>query len=234
MKKNPFLFPFLFLVSFIFAQNSILKQPDYQHIKFNKSDGYTIDELNSMEFDEVGWLWLAGIKYESANYKLGARNPVILRFNGKSFYEVKIPKNILIGASVLVLQKSHTNSFYVKLNSKKHSRLFKLNAKSLHFKEIDRPGTENDQSEKFELLKLKEQFIYIQNHTKGNILYYLDSLDSFHNIGTMKTNENVIGSNAVEIGDRILISKYTFGTEAITRNGNQFKKPQQLFIETQF
>ena len=228
MKKNPFLFPFLFLVSFIFAQNSLLKQPDYQHIKFNKSDGYTIDELNSMEFDEDGWLWLAGIKYESANYKLGARNPVILRFNGKSFYEVKIPKNILIGASVLVLQKSHTNSFYVKLNSKKHSRLFKLNAKSLHFKEIDRPGTENDQSEEFELLKLKEQFIYIQNHPKGNILYSLDSLDSFHNIGTMKTNENVIGSNAVEIGDRILISKYTFGTEAITRNGNQFKKTSTI------
>ena len=208
--------------------NKPFKSEDYQIIKFNKSDGYIIDELNSMEFDDDGWLWLTGIRYESVNYKLGARDPVILRFNGQAFYEVKIPEGILKETSNLVLQKSHTNSFYVKLESKQHSRLFKINAKSLQFKEIDRPGTAIELSAKYELLKLKEQFLYIQNHTNGNKLYYLDSTDSFHEIGIMKTEQNVIGSNTVDLGDRVLISKFAFGTEVITTTQNHLKETSSV------
>ena len=71
-----------------------------------------------MEFDDDGWLWLSGISYESRNYKLGAKNLIILRFNGQIFYEVSIPEKIIEGASNLTMQKSFDNSFYIKIEAK--------------------------------------------------------------------------------------------------------------------
>lgn len=228
MKKkidNYFLFVLacFFSLNFLFSQNSINDLSEYYHLKFDKSDGYIIDELNSMEFDDDGWLWLSGISYESRNYKLGVRNPIILRFNGKTFYEVEIPDNILEGTSNLMMQKSFGNSFYLKLEAAENSRLFRLDARSLVFNEIELPESGNKYKPKYELLKLRDRFLYVQQNPNGNKLYYLDNEDKFEFSGTMNTNENIVGARLVELENNIIISKFNFGSELFTKRNKELQ-----------
>ncbi|WP_353779573.1 hypothetical protein [Winogradskyella sp. 3972H.M.0a.05] len=202
-------------VGVVSAQSISTKKSDYFHITLGEKDGYNIDQLSSMVFDDDGWLWLSGVSTESRNYKLDNRNLIIQRFNGEAFYNVEIPDLVLEGTTDLVLHKASNNSFYVKLESQSTAKLFKLDAGSLLFSEIKLPDLDNNSI--YEIWNIQDKFLFIQQDPNGNLMYYLNQDDTFTPVGKMNTNEYISKARILELGEDLLISKFNFKPELFTK-----------------
>lgn len=205
----------MFFYCTFYGQNSSQNLPDYQHLKFDKSDGYYIDEVNSIQFDEDGWVWMSGIKYESQNYELGTQIPIILKFDGKNFYEIPLPNDISKNLNDLNLLKADKNSFFLKVHQNNSSSLLKLNTKTFDFENITLPNTN-----KFEIKKLNDKILLIQQDNGGNLLYYFNEDSSLDLIGKMETDKSPEGFRLFDLGNHFILDKYTIKPEVFPK-GNE-------------
>ena len=206
----------------ILAQKTATKYPNYTHLRLEKSDGYKLDQVNAMLFDEEGWLWMSGIRNVAQNFTLGERDLLIQRFNGQTFYDIAIPDEVIHDATNITLQKFLDGSFLVKVGAKEKSRLYRLDPRRITFEEIPLPNTTATKSPKFELFILEGRVLLVQENSQGNELYLMDpNSELFRLVGRMKTSKSIVNCFAVAIDDQLWISRYNIGTECFRWEGDQ-------------
>lgn len=93
---------------------------------------------------------------------------------------------------------------------------------------IKLPESNNKNKPKYELLKLKDKLLFIQQDPKGNKLFYMNNDEEFKLVGVMKTNENIVDAHIAEFKDGIIISKFNFGSELFTIDENRLRRAELI------
>jgi len=148
MDKNTFfkkssLFLYLFLCLTISVYQSIAQtQKDRlkQNFKeYTANDGYKVFDVNSMVFDDLGWLWISGENPNAGSSFLN-NQPIIQRFDGQSFNTLELPEyDNAINLEILI-KKRPDGQMYIIYNSENNINLFLVNPYDLVFKEIELPA----------------------------------------------------------------------------------------------
>ena len=89
LKKSYFLiFTLITLYSWSQTRNSVVNK----RIKYSSNDGYHILAPTTAVYDDLGWLWIVGNNAINDEYLFEKKDIIIQRFDGISFYDVKLPK----------------------------------------------------------------------------------------------------------------------------------------------
>lgn len=139
--KTSSLFLSLFLT--VWAHQSIAQtqtkrlKKDYK--EYTANEGYKVFDVNSMVFDDLGWLWISG---KNPNVKNSFMNnqPIIQRFDGQSFYTLELPAYDNAINLEIFIKKRPDGQMYIIYNSENNIKLFLVNPYDLVFKEIDLPA----------------------------------------------------------------------------------------------
>lgn len=83
-----------------------------QHEVFTKQDGIELDNINTIAFDNDGFLWLGGDLLDNRSIILSDKKLVLQRFNGKTFHSIPIPEALEI-ANVKQLLTRDDGKIYV-------------------------------------------------------------------------------------------------------------------------
>ncbi len=93
------------------AQNNEVYQK-----QFTQQDGLEIDNVNTLEFDQNGFLWLGGGPNLSRSKLIANTNPTLLqRFNGNSFHTIPLPNQQ--SNHITDLYKRNDGQFYIVTNN---------------------------------------------------------------------------------------------------------------------
>ena len=77
---------FHFSVLLNFAQSNQIHQKT-----FTKQDGIGLDIINSLCYDNDGFLWLGGSNLDNRSIIISERKLVLQRFNGHTFHNINLP-----------------------------------------------------------------------------------------------------------------------------------------------
>ncbi len=155
---------FVFLCAILTLQNFGQSLDQFQKRTFSKDDGLTLDSVNSMCYDNDGFLWLGGIDNDIRTILSNSKELALLRFNGNSFQEITIPNlskttnavsqlyrrkdgKILIVLNTeseekVILFDPYSISFnYIKLDAVAHSKVFAYNGKDYMLTQHDKKIT---------------------------------------------------------------------------------------------
>lgn len=58
---------------------------------FTHKEGFEVNEVNSMQYDQKGWLWISGKSYQIANNQINNRKLILQRYDGNLFHTVELP-----------------------------------------------------------------------------------------------------------------------------------------------
>ncbi|MFT4753220.1 MAG: hypothetical protein ACI85Q_000758 [Salibacteraceae bacterium] len=67
-----------------------------RHEVFSKQDGIELDNIESLAFDNDGFLWLGGSILDNRSIILSDKKLMLQRFNGRTFHSIPIPKELEI------------------------------------------------------------------------------------------------------------------------------------------
>ena len=83
--------------------------------QFTQQDGLEIDNVNTLEFDQNGFLWLGGGPNLSRSKLIANTNPTLLqRFNGNSFHTISLPDKEI--NAIIDIHKRSDGQFYIVSN----------------------------------------------------------------------------------------------------------------------
>jgi signal transduction histidine kinase len=125
-------FYLLFFTAFLSAQSATT-----YHKIFGEHDGFDIDVVRAMNFDNDGFLWLGGENLDSRKIILSNRNLVLQRFNGRTFHNIRLPKLEERIVRINQIYKRKDGLFYLRVEVKNNKpRLLSFNPVSMEFKKI--------------------------------------------------------------------------------------------------
>lgn len=110
---------------------------DIQTFRFR--DGLDVGFIQSLEFDEEGWLWLTGLESESGSNDFLNKGIKMQRFDGLSFHTVALPEveeNSFIDCRIF---KRSDGLFYIKYSGQKSDYLFLFDPLNFGFTRIEVP-----------------------------------------------------------------------------------------------
>lgn len=108
MVKKLILFSFLIVFGFSWSQEGRIL-----HKVFTKQDGLDLDYIETMVYDNDGFIWLGGSSLDMREIVKNEKRPSLLRFNGKTFHNIHLPKLQNPITSIRQLYKRKDGKFYV-------------------------------------------------------------------------------------------------------------------------
>lgn len=110
------------------------------HKVFGEHDGFEIDIVRAMNFDEDDFLWLGGESLDNREIIFSDKNQIIQRFNGNTFHNIQLPKYDEKITRINQIYKRKDGQFYLKLEIKiTEQKLLLFNPISMEFQKISTP-----------------------------------------------------------------------------------------------
>lgn len=195
---------------------------DIQTFRFR--DGLDVGFIQSIEFDDEGWLWISGLESETGSSDFLNKGIKLQRFDGLSFHDVELP---VVSESSFVhclIEKREDGLFYIRYGSKGRDFLYLFDAMTFSLQEVRLPD--------------EETFTHISNMTmEGNTAYmaldygentYLYSMDSslqfqrFFPLEREAAGDSYI-NEIVRFDDHFLISEERVGIYAYSHSGERLR-----------
>lgn len=230
--KTKYVFFYFFIVAFcclynIKAQNNTAHKNIEIFKKYDANNGYKVFKTTSLEFDNLGWLWVSGPNLDLVNEEIDRRSAIIQRFDGNRFYTVKIPLFNNEKPTDIQLIKRQDGKFYTLFFWKNTLALYLLNPETLEFKEVKFPFPilKND----INLFAFKEYFLVFIPKKNTIETFKLTNdlkLSSFNNKAILKYNRKTSPylSSFIELENHFIVSDIRSGIYMHHKNGDFLKK----------
>ncbi|MEO9571660.1 MAG: sensor histidine kinase [Polaribacter sp.] len=225
-KKHLLLITF-FLSITVFGQNIKSINASINNKVFNSKNGYEVYSVNSMIFDDLGWLWVSGSTLELLEGKIDERTSIIQRYDGNRFYTVPFPDLLDGPPNFIKLFKRQDGQFYIIFIWQNKQKLFLLNPETLLFKEVVLPFSKEYQD--ISLFSYKEYFLaYLSKNNETN-LFQLNSNLKF----SLYPSKQIIPENGkgfpefnhfIGLEDHFIASELRSGVFMYTKEGSLIKK----------
>ena len=233
----------------VFAQTQ--KNTTAIHFKdYTSENGFEVFHVNSMVFDDLGWLWISGTNLNASNSFLNYQ-PIIQRFDGQSFYTLKIPVFTDVIDPKLKLIKRNDGQLYVHYSSKNKSKLYLVNPEDLVFKEIELPE-KIIYEDLFLFIYKDDALVYLRNGADTRVFKLSEKALLFTELSNKPITKNDLNdnpnySNFIPFENHFIINDDRNGIYSYLEDGsvvekithqslglNSEKFKEQLFITTWF
>ncbi|MEP0266152.1 sensor histidine kinase [Dokdonia sp.] len=195
------------------------------HKIYDSKDGFLVDNVSAMLFDNDGWLWIAGHRSNPNEFKIESDVSILQRYNGNSFHTIDLPNIKSETFSNAVIKKRQDGNIYVHIQDRqknKYSQLFLLNPKTLVSKEIILPIDHINIKDNYELTlyPYKDDFILFINTNERSFIYTLDSNLTFTLLQEIPNKKNVLASQFMGFDDHFIINDDRSGILTFDTKGN--------------
>lgn len=128
----------LLLILFIFFCTNLWNQePSLYHKEFSKQDGLKLDTIETMVFDDDGFLWLGGSSLQNREIIDTKNSSVFQRFDGKLFHTIVLPAMENEILEISHLKKRNDGQLFIKGSFKNKGHFILLfNPITFEFKRI--------------------------------------------------------------------------------------------------
>ncbi|MDY0781032.1 sensor histidine kinase [Tenacibaculum sp. IB213877] len=227
--KNKLLFFLLtlnFYISNCKAEQLASKNPKIEYKNFDIQKGFEVYSASSMEFDDLGWLWVSGSNLQLAKGKIYERTGIIQRYDGNRFYTVEIP-NFPETPNLISLVKRLDGQFYVIFHFFNKNLLFLINPKTLVFKEIKLPFSKEYQN--IFLFPYKDYFLTYAREKTEIQLFRLDNnlkftLYPFKPITSKEEKDIPDFQHFIGFENHYMVSDTRMGTYVYNKDGSLLEK----------
>ena len=195
--------------------------------KYNEKNGYKVFSSSSLEFDNLGWLWVSGFNLELVDEEINSRTSIIQRFDGNRFYTVKTPFFANEKPIDIKLIKRQDGHFYLIFRFKSNQLLYILNPETLVFKEIKLPNSK--QYDHIDLFNFKNYSLVFLRKDKKTEIFKLNNdlqLSLFTNKPIFSKENKSIShfKYFIPFSNHFLISEERTGVYIYKENGDFIKK----------
>ncbi|GAB5522889.1 MAG: hypothetical protein Roseis2KO_07610 [Roseivirga sp.] len=205
-----------------FAQNPASDVLDIQTFRFR--EGLDIGYIQSIEFDEEGWIWLSGLESETGANDFLNKGVKLQRFDGLSFHNVPLPSVPETSFVHCMIEKREDGLFFIRIASKTREYLYLFDPMTFALEEIKMPDEAN-----FTLIsgmKLEGDITYLAlDYGINTYLYALDSALQFKKLFPLEREHagDSFVTLMVKYDDHFLISEDRIGIYAYSLEGEKLR-----------
>ncbi|MGB5981188.1 MAG: ATP-binding protein [Nonlabens sp.] len=222
-------------ISWSIAQN--LDYNKYQSLQtFNSQDGLEVYNVQSVEFDNEGWLWIAGTEI-NLNNTFNENKPILQRYNGHSFYTVGLPEIKEITKTKLSLVKRQDGQLYLEISTTATVNLYLVNPETLEIKLIDLPN-ESAIDELFIFPFQDRSMVLLRSGMEMKAFYLSEQPQEFRELPnkliTSKDPSKIAHPTIlIDLGDAFIIPDNRSGIYLYNSNGRARREitPMELGLE---
>lgn len=194
------------------------------HKIYNAQNGFKIKAIQSMEFDNNGWLWVSGITLSPNKYRFDDYDGIIQRFNGSTFQDIKLPEIENVKIASVYIKKRQDNLLYVLLGTRSKPKLYLLDPSTIKFTPIVLPIIEDTGIYDLSFLQYKDHFLLFTSNNKESFLYRLNTDLSIVPLGKIPENRELIANHLLEFEDHFIINDERSGVLTFDNNGSFISK----------
>ena len=216
-------FIFLFFSKLSYAQTFSSDSLKFESKTFTAKQGFNIYDTYSILFDDDDYLWISGKSPNVSGFQFESRGDLIQRFNGTSFDNIPLPDTGFISNQDIFLTKRSDGLIYVKFLKNQDSKLYLLDPKTLNYKEVEIPRTDENEKHSVTLFNQKG-IIYLvdETDTSTNIFQLSDSLE-LSLISKIASNEITAINFFIKFDTYFLINDLEFGPRFFSDKGDLIK-----------
>lgn len=217
------LFLFIGSTTPAFAQNRTSNDIlDTQTFRFR--DGLDVGFIQSLEFDDEGWLWISGLESESGSNDFLNKGIKLQRFDGLSFHTVALPKVSETSFVSCELFKRKDGLFYVMYDGEDEDYLFLFDPLSFGFTNIELPDVTNI-TEISGIFPSNESTFLTIDYGADTYLYELDDDLNISKLFSIQRGRagNSFLNDVIKFDDHFLISEERAGIYAYSLEGTILK-----------
>jgi beta-xylosidase len=93
--KFNFISFFSLLTLVLIVENSLAQKlninDDVNYKTFSIKEGFKVNEVDAMLFDDEGWLWISGRSLVPIKNQINTRKLILQRYDGSTFHDVELP-----------------------------------------------------------------------------------------------------------------------------------------------
>ncbi|TXD51041.1 MULTISPECIES: sensor histidine kinase [unclassified Polaribacter] len=181
------IFPFFLF----FTALGIAQHASTYHKILGERDGFVIDIVRAMNFDEDGFLWLGGESLNNREIILSDVNLVLQRFNGNTFHSIQLPKLDKRVSEINQIYKRQDGLFYLRLDVGIYNqRLILFDPVSMQFQKMTSPELIGNAISK--VFKIRDEDYILVQQEKEILLYKLQKNLTISLVLVLKSNKNII------------------------------------------
>lgn len=195
------------------------------HKIYDHKDGFLVDNVSTLLFDNDGWLWIAGHRSNPNEFKIESNVSILQRYNGNSFHTIELSNIKTKGFSNAVIKKRQDGNIYVHIQDRKknkYSQLFLLDPKTLISQEVIFPIDKTNIKDNYELTlyPYKDDFIVFINTNERSFMYTLNSNLTLTLLQEIPNKKDVLASQFMGFDDHFIINDDRSGVLTFDTNGN--------------
>jgi signal transduction histidine kinase len=188
---------------------------------FGEKEGFEVNRVDAMLFDDSGWLWIAGQSLRIVNHQINNRELILQRYDGNRFYTIELPDLKIEEFTRLMLFKRNDGKFYVLFDSDTKAEVFLFNPNTLIFNRIDADAF--DDAIKISIFPYKENHLAFIYTAIGTKLFRLNKDSKLTFLSDIETSVNPTFPHLIEFEDTFLLED---------RNGVHWHQANGKRIET--
>lgn len=190
---------------------------------FNVQDGLEVGDIQSLAFDNAGWLWISGLESDLGASTFLQNTPKLQWFDGYNFHTVAIPVDDKFSPRVVNLYERSDGLFYLSLISNHSDKLFLFDPSTLDFKPITLP-TVVGRIDIANMFVQKEDTFIVLDEGEETYLYRLNSDLSFEKLFKLHTESGQSYLyQVIAFNDHFLVSEARVGVIVYAPNGDILK-----------
>lgn len=204
------------------------------HKIYDRRDGFLVEGVNTMLFDNDGWLWIAGSRSNTSAFKLKSRQAVLQRYNGSSFHTIPIPELDPEEFYGISIKKRQDGQMYIQAANESISKLFLLNPKTLDIQEVALPPSiKKNTYYEFSYFPYKDYFIVFISNLKKSYVYRLHTDLSFEVLHEIPERKDTHASHFFGFEDHFIINDGRSGVLTFTSDGlfKNVLQPEELGLD---
>ncbi len=222
MKKQLRICIFIFHI-LLYVLSAYAQDTPQSHKIYDSKDGFLVENINTMLFDNDGWLWISGHRSTPDEFKTRSSVSILQRYNGNSFHTIDLPN--IQPFSNAVIKKRQDGKIYVHIQDQqknKQSQLFLLDPKSLAIKEVKIPKEDFEikDSYEFTLYPYMDDFILFINTNKHSYIYKLHPDLTISLLNEIPNKKDVLVSQFMGFDDHFIINDDRSGVHTFDTEGN--------------
>lgn len=201
-----------------YAQNT-----PQNHKIYDTKDGFLVEDVNTMFFDNDDWLWIAGSYADNNEFKTGNKHAIIQRYNGSSFHTIPLPELPLNAfAKECSIKKRQDGQIYIYIVTTDNiSRLFLLNPKTLYTKEIQLPEhLATTTLTGFYSFPYKDDFVIFTSDNVKSYIHILNTDLSVELLQEIPQRKDLYATHFMEFEDHFIIGDDRSGVLTFDNEGN--------------